>query len=59
MSLQSMLFGKLAGGVSHLFMNWNPQDQVKVYLVPLNGGVSIVDTVAGQDSLAWLGLPGY
>lgn len=40
MSLNSMLFGELSGSVTHLFMNWKPEDEVTVYLVPLNGGVS-------------------
>lgn len=38
MSLASLLLGTPA---THLFMNWLPQDEVKVHLVPLDGsGVS-------------------
>jgi carlactone synthase/all-trans-10'-apo-beta-carotenal 13,14-cleaving dioxygenase len=38
MSLASLLLGSPA---SHLFMNWQPQDEMRVHLVPLDGsGVS-------------------
>jgi hypothetical protein len=38
MSLASLLLGS---GASHLFMNWQPQDEMRVHLVPLDGsGVS-------------------
>lgn len=55
MSLGSMMFGKLSGSVSHLFMDWRPEDEVKVYLVPLNGGVSglnaLMDAVPRDTSM--------
>jgi carlactone synthase/all-trans-10'-apo-beta-carotenal 13,14-cleaving dioxygenase len=50
MSLASLLLGSPA---SHLFMNWLPQDETRVHLVPLDGsGVRQQSWCAGMPCTA-------
>jgi carotenoid cleavage dioxygenase-like enzyme len=48
MSLASLLLGSAA---SHLFMNWQPQDEMRVHLVPLDGSAVSGDAASLQRLL--------